>query len=885
VAAHRQSGKALFETEKNLNWKHDTEAIYNTFFDSLFTFSGKFSSRTIAKIFKKAVGHDVTNKEIELWADNFLKQLTLDEHKELREYLILQHMLTAEPSSQPWPASHDITIIREVPDEDEIPIKNGPDSEAEKERVDEPPNGGKGGSGRRKSNNHQLKKWIIAGATVLLVILVTVAIIFVEKFKSNSIEQAEQKAIAEQEAIEEQKAILAQKTIAVQKAIEDCSGCYMHVENLSDQIEQQADVQESDGSMMYQITVRVPDYTSFPAEALIENIDIPEYDINADTKALYIEKLQQNVKSSVLDFAQSCDTDYTKDETIAFDLTETGTSWETDVSESVQTALLDEQKVFTTELTDELYEDLDVCAEISIVAQRESIFQSIYRDDYLASEIQPVAIRITGENYYELDIRYPLPEYAADSSILSKRDDSEADATILVYYENETDPVPVADREGWEILLTEETAAKLAESYPAETDYSVYTDTLKEKYAGYAGQYLAADDEYGAFLCYVCSGDFAKACVLGEDLVETDYSIAALCYNGTVLSTGADTSDWTDIVSISSCDTNIVGRKKDGTAVCAGKLEGSWPYGWTTRIADVDIDLSGMTDIVSIGTNEKNVVGLRADGTVVGVGELRYDVTNGTDVNVYGWKNIVSVQSNDWNIIGLRSNGTVVADGTLYSGTKISLSDWTNISSVSANRHNIIGIRNDGTVICYGRVNGAKLDINNWTDVTMICANEYNVIGLRNDGTVLDAGAIDSGGWTLRIFDLSNWSGVKLIYASVYNVIGIREDGTVLGIGSVTLANGNYQTIDLSKWTDVVAINIANDGGWVVGLRGDGTVLSTGSEYDSETESWQTIDLSDWTDIVAIISNDSYIIGIRSDGTLVCNDESAASKIADWDLW
>jgi len=101
--------QALFETEKSSKWKHDTNAINESFFDSLFTFSGTFSSDSIAQIFKKAVGHDVTNDDIELWIDNFLKQLSFDEHQELREYIKLHHLLTVEPSWKPWESSYDIT--------------------------------------------------------------------------------------------------------------------------------------------------------------------------------------------------------------------------------------------------------------------------------------------------------------------------------------------------------------------------------------------------------------------------------------------------------------------------------------------------------------------------------------------------------------------------------------------------------------------------------------------------------------------------------------------------------------------------------------------------------------------------------------------------------
>lgn len=84
--------KAFFETERTLGWKHDTEAIYETFMGSLMSFSGSFNKDSLAHIFRDAVGADVAEKEIALWIYNVKKQISLDEHAKLREFLYVSHV-------------------------------------------------------------------------------------------------------------------------------------------------------------------------------------------------------------------------------------------------------------------------------------------------------------------------------------------------------------------------------------------------------------------------------------------------------------------------------------------------------------------------------------------------------------------------------------------------------------------------------------------------------------------------------------------------------------------------------------------------------------------------------------------------------------------------
>lgn len=112
--------KAFFETERDCHWKHDTEAIYETFMGSLMSFSGSFNQDSLAKIFRDAVGADVTDRQIALWVDNVKKQISLEEHTKLREYLLVCHIMQDQtPQSESKP-KHILTSSASIYDNPEI---------------------------------------------------------------------------------------------------------------------------------------------------------------------------------------------------------------------------------------------------------------------------------------------------------------------------------------------------------------------------------------------------------------------------------------------------------------------------------------------------------------------------------------------------------------------------------------------------------------------------------------------------------------------------------------------------------------------------------------------------------------------------------------------
>ena len=106
--------KAFFETERAFHWKHDYEAIYDTFFGTLMSFSGSFSKDSLVRIFRDAVGAEVTEKEISLWIYNVKKQISLEEHAKLREFLYVCHILDDSKEKAPTDLDYLLTYTTPV---------------------------------------------------------------------------------------------------------------------------------------------------------------------------------------------------------------------------------------------------------------------------------------------------------------------------------------------------------------------------------------------------------------------------------------------------------------------------------------------------------------------------------------------------------------------------------------------------------------------------------------------------------------------------------------------------------------------------------------------------------------------------------------------------
>lgn len=82
---------ALFQTEVELGWQHNTEAVNDKLLDTLFSFSGTLSKDSLRSILEQVIECNVSNSDVELWIYNFRKQLAEDEHEKLYKFLSTQY--------------------------------------------------------------------------------------------------------------------------------------------------------------------------------------------------------------------------------------------------------------------------------------------------------------------------------------------------------------------------------------------------------------------------------------------------------------------------------------------------------------------------------------------------------------------------------------------------------------------------------------------------------------------------------------------------------------------------------------------------------------------------------------------------------------------------
>ena len=138
-----------------------------------------------------------------------------------------------------------------------------------------------------------------------------------------------------------------------------------------------------------------------------------------------------------------------------------------------------------------------------------------------------------------------------------------------------------------------------------------------------------------------------------------------------------EVTDWNSIVSIAAAGLCTVGLKSDGTVVVAAvtdyvdclDAQGNNHYGGISQ--PVMETVKEWTDIIAIDTNGYAIVGVKKDGSVVIAGrepDSLYRTDWSSMCNNNEWTDIVDVCIGSDHILGLKADGTVVADGRDYEG-------------------------------------------------------------------------------------------------------------------------------------------------------------------------------------------------------------------------
>lgn len=91
--------RAFFATETQLGWEHKTEAIYESFEDALLSHQGFFTITNLKEIFEAAVGHPVSEADLEAWVGNFKRELAMGDYPALLRFLSIDHMLQTKSSA------------------------------------------------------------------------------------------------------------------------------------------------------------------------------------------------------------------------------------------------------------------------------------------------------------------------------------------------------------------------------------------------------------------------------------------------------------------------------------------------------------------------------------------------------------------------------------------------------------------------------------------------------------------------------------------------------------------------------------------------------------------------------------------------------------------
>lgn len=267
--------------------------------------------------------------------------------------------------------------------------------------------------------------------------------------------------------------------------------------------------------------------------------------------------------------------------------------------------------------------------------------------------------------------------------------------------------------------------------------------------------------------------------------------------DGTIFVTAADRAEqeqkeklyskWTDIVSMSELyDGNIVGLKKDGTAIAP---EGAKTY-------QGNIDVTKWEDIVQLESSNSDVLlGLRSDGTVLYTPtEIRFEdeeTFSNSIKSIVDCALISSVETKGPQIMSLTSSGRV--------------------ESV-----------NDHTYLYYnGEWGEAYKD---WSDIKeiSICSHSTDMFGLTKNGSVVYAGEFAYGDEPyFSEQELTSWSNVSAISAGAFHLVALKSDGTVIAAG-----DNSYGQCDVSGWKNIVRIEAHNN--TTFAYSSDGHIFVTG---------------------------------------------------------
>ncbi len=136
-----------------------------------------------------------------------------------------------------------------------------------------------------------------------------------------------------------------------------------------------------------------------------------------------------------------------------------------------------------------------------------------------------------------------------------------------------------------------------------------------------------------------------------------------------------DIKIWKNIKAIAADDNCILGLKKDGTVLLAvnnDEGKASSPFFGHLQYDPGQYDTSDWTNIKSVSSSSFGVLGIKEDGTVVAIGYISEKCRN-----LSSWRNISQIAVSGNTVVGLTNDGDILIDGE--GADDFDFADWNNL--------------------------------------------------------------------------------------------------------------------------------------------------------------------------------------------------------------
>lgn len=177
-------------------------------------------------------------------------------------------------------------------------------------------------------------------------------------------------------------------------------------------------------------------------------------------------------------------------------------------------------------------------------------------------------------------------------------------------------------------------------------------------------------------------------------------------------------------------------------------------------------EIESWTNMRSLASGNSHIVGLRSDGTVVAAGDNSYG-----QCNVSGWTDVVSIDCGTYFTVGLKADGTVLHTGAAPHGVD-KAKNWVGIVQLEAAGERVLGRRIDGSAVALGDQNNEMCQVPTGCDIIDIYLDAERAVYLHSNGK------IEIKGNRLYVEDQTISSLTTVETDGIY-LAGLKEDGSM----------------------------------------------------------------------------------------------------------